>query len=184
MTKKKLELTQKIIELKMADANRISKKYYDRTATDRQFKKGESVWLYDSGTRKGKISKQTRRWREMTILEKLTDLNYRVCDASTGKVMTSPVHVDRLRKVNIDRDLWYIKYPDTQADDTETLTPQVGQKPQSSVNIPGQSVSNDPQNKNARQTPQTQDNTDTTVDSQDNNLPKSWFKIDRIVAKR
>jgi hypothetical protein len=43
MTKKKLELTQKVIELNMADANRISKKYYDRTATDRQFKKGESM---------------------------------------------------------------------------------------------------------------------------------------------
>jgi hypothetical protein len=39
MTKKKLELTQRVIDLNMADANKISAKFYDRTAIDRTFKK-------------------------------------------------------------------------------------------------------------------------------------------------
>jgi hypothetical protein len=43
MTKKKLELTQKVIELNIADANKISAKYYDRSASDRTFEKGERV---------------------------------------------------------------------------------------------------------------------------------------------
>jgi hypothetical protein len=55
MTKKKLELTQQVIELNTQDANKMSAKYYDRTATDRQFVKGKNAWLYDSSTKKSKI---------------------------------------------------------------------------------------------------------------------------------
>jgi hypothetical protein len=176
MTKKKLELTQRVIDLNMADANKISAKYYDRTAVNRTFKKGERVWLHDTTTKKGEAIKLKRPWRQMLVLEKVSDLNYRVCDAYTGKVMNSPVHIDRLMKMNVDRDHWFTLYPENPRDQTGS-SPQDGvtntQLP--TVVTPSQLVST-----NGRDNSATQSQTKTS----DPKLPDNWYHIDRILSQR
>jgi hypothetical protein len=149
MTKKKLELTQKVIELNTQEANKISAKYYDRTAMGRQFVKGENAWLCDTSTKKGKSNKLVRRWKAILILERLTDLNYRVCDANSSKVMTSPVHVDRLRRLKTNREMWFSKHPDTQPDEIDNLTQHKDTHPPSTVNANSQTVNHDKHNANA-----------------------------------
>jgi hypothetical protein len=86
--------------------------------------------------------------------------------------MNSPVHVDCLRKMNLNRDLWFSKYPDIQTDESDTLTQQVVTNPQLSVSTQCQAVSNDQRDTNAAQQSQTQDSTDKTDDSNDNKLPQ------------
>jgi hypothetical protein len=138
--------------------------------------------MYDASTKKGQASTLTRKWRNMTILERVSDLNYRVCDSNTGKVMRHPVHVDRLRKMNLNHDLWFMKYPDTE--EMGTLTQTVGTNPHSDLNTRSQTVSNDQNDTNATQQRQSQDITDKAVDKNDNKLPTGWFSIDRLLAKR
>jgi hypothetical protein len=178
MTKKKLELTQRVIDLNMADANKISAKFYDRTAIDRTFEKGERAWLYDATTKKGQAAKLKRRWYEILILEQVTDLNYQVCDAYTGKVMTSPVHIDRLRKMNLNRDLWFTRYPETETEHSDSLTQQAVTNSQPTVTTPSQGVSTNGRDKNVTQS---QDKTDKTNDSK---LPTDWYQIERILSKK
>jgi hypothetical protein len=168
----------------MEEANRISKEYYDRTATDRQFSKGEKIWLYDSSTRKGQCAKLSRKWKIMTVLEQVSDLNYRLCDPETGKVMKHPVHVNRIRKLDVNRDLWYSKYPDTECEDANLQTQQVGNSFQSSPRIQSQAVSNDQGNTNITPKSKTQDRTDKKTKPKDQKLPSGWYTINRLLGKR
>jgi hypothetical protein len=61
-----------------------------------------------------------------------------VCGAYTGKVMTSPVHIDRLMKMNVDRDLWFTRYPESPTDQTDSITQQAVTNTQPTVTTPSQ----------------------------------------------
>ena len=73
------------------------KNYYDKTHRQVEFTIGSQVMLYTPRTIKGFSTKFLKRWTgPYKIINKITDLNYRIESLSTKK--NESVHVQRLRK--------------------------------------------------------------------------------------
>jgi hypothetical protein len=92
--KQKLALTQEVINRNMAEANKISENYYNCTAVNCMFGVGEKASLFDASTRKGEAAKLIRRWQPVLVLEKLTYLDYKFCEANTANATNVIVHIE------------------------------------------------------------------------------------------
>jgi predicted aspartyl protease len=139
---KKLELTQKILAENVEEAHRVTKTYYDRSAKPRSFDVADRCWLHDPTNKKGVSAKLKTRWLgPYLVVNRITDLLYRLRHCHTGKELPSLTHIDRMRRYNADRDAFFTRNPDptrlTGSDET-VVPPFVGTDPL--TNIPGETA--------------------------------------------
>ncbi|RNA38462.1 Retrovirus-related Pol poly from transposon [Brachionus plicatilis] len=73
--------------------------YADRNVRPADYTVGDRVWLLNDAKKKGVSKKLSRRWTgPYTVIEKMSDINYRIPPDSKGKKKL--VHVNRLKKCN------------------------------------------------------------------------------------
>jgi hypothetical protein len=129
----KLEITQKILKVNVEQAHKTTKKYYDRSAEPREFDVGQRCWLYDPSNKKGVSAKLKTRWLgPFLIVNRVTNLLYRLRHCETGKELPSLTHVNRMRPYNADRDKFFRRNPDPtriQRSDETIVPPFIGTDP-------------------------------------------------------
>ncbi|GBO13185.1 hypothetical protein AVEN_124409-1 [Araneus ventricosus] len=76
-------------------ASERMKTCYDSTATDRHFKEGDLVWMYNPKRRRGLSTKLQQNWEgPYTVIKKLNDVVYRVQRSPNTKPKF--IHINRL----------------------------------------------------------------------------------------
>ena len=95
----RLELVREIARENVLKAQKIYKKYYDKTKREITYNPGDLVWLHQTFTPKGVCAKLHRRYvGPFYIIRRGLNDTYILRDSVTHKLQSAPVHVNRLRK--------------------------------------------------------------------------------------
>jgi len=92
--KEKIRATNQIARENIREEKQKSKKHYDKSTKEIEFKIGDQVLIYDETLRRGRSKKLDAKWKgPYVILEKKSNANYTL---KTGRKSTT-VHANRLK---------------------------------------------------------------------------------------
>jgi hypothetical protein len=103
---KRLELLRQIARENTVTAKEKFKAQYDAKAAPRQFELGDKVWVQNAITPPGKCRKLLPKYLgPYFVQEKIGEVTYRLRECETNKILKHPIHVNRLKAFNDDREL-------------------------------------------------------------------------------
>jgi hypothetical protein len=93
--KSSLKKAYKEVRLNSQKAHQKDKAYCDKKAKERKFEVNDKVYLFCPARKPGRCHKFRSFWQQPFIVQKLSDLNYKIVNKKEKK---SVVHINRLKK--------------------------------------------------------------------------------------